>query len=117
MRPDEPQPLVHPARNLGEDIDGVCVVELVELTDRMTRNLAECSERRGESLDIFAAVTALRPVFRERGTRGDGSSGALGATAELDRSLRDEVDVFLDVVIDLVEKWCREMKSGPFTFQ
>jgi hypothetical protein len=50
VRLDEPQPLVHPARDLGEHVGGVLVLELIRLVDARARQLPEGGQRRRHRL-------------------------------------------------------------------
>src|SRR5438132_1418851 len=56
VRLHEPQPLVDPARDLREEVGRIQVTQVIRLLDGLPRRLAERRQRRGQGLDMAAAV-------------------------------------------------------------
>src|SRR4051812_12014031 len=85
VRLDEPEPLVNAARDLRKQVGRVQVAQLVGRLDGLSRRLTEGRQRRGQRLDVTAAVRRLRRVFWQRAAFRHHPGRALGHAAELHR--------------------------------
>src|SRR5690242_18042762 len=104
LRFHEPEPLVHAARNLGEDVRAVCVLEIVHFVDAQPRGPPERRQR------VRQGRHGVRPRGQRQGVIGEGracfqhSPRPLRDAPELHDPLGDHIHVFLDIFIDLVEQ-------------
>jgi len=64
VRLDEPEVLVHPPRDLREDIRGALVAELVGLIDGVTGTLTIGAQRRRERVDVVPLLLAASPLLQ-----------------------------------------------------
>src|SRR5690242_21959895 len=74
---DEPEPLVRPARDLGEDVRAVGVVQLVRLLDADPRRPPELGQRVRQRGHVLVARRERQRIVDERGALGDRADGAL----------------------------------------
>jgi len=65
---DEPEILVHPARDLREDIRGALVAELVGPIDGVTGTLTIGAQRRRERVDVVPLLLAASPLLQGIGS-------------------------------------------------
>jgi hypothetical protein len=110
---DEPQPLVRPARDLGEDVRSVGIAEIVALSDRRSHGLAERRQSVRQGLDVVARVGALGAVFSECRSPGDRAHRSVRDSTQLDGTLGDQVDNLLDVLVYVVEELVKGDESRP----
>jgi hypothetical protein len=104
VRLDQPQLVVDAARDLGEQVGGVDVAELVALVDRVAHRLANACQRLRHRGDMRRGVGDPQPVRFEERPLGRRLNRSLGGAAEGARPFGDLVRVLLDDVGDLVEQ-------------
>src|SRR6266699_5511675 len=79
----EPEPLVHAAGNLGEDVSAVRVLELVHLLDAEPCRAAEHSERVGQRGHVLRAGRQAEGIIDEGRPSLDDTPGTFRYATEL----------------------------------
>src|SRR5213083_124806 len=104
MRFDEPEPLVHAAGDLGEDVGAARVLELVHLLDADPHRAPEAGKRVRQRRHVLRSGRETEGIVDEGGALRDDPHRTLGNAAELHDPLGEQVRVLLDVLGDLVEQ-------------
>src|SRR5438552_12978043 len=114
VRFHKPEPLVHPARDLGENVGAACVLELVHLLDAEPHRAPEAGKRVRQRRHVLRTGGERQRIVNEGRPSLNDAHGPFGDAAELDDSLGDQIHVRLDVFVDLVKQLVERDERGAF---
>ena len=111
---DEPEVLVHLARDASEEVNGDGVFEVIGFLDRGTQGVGVMADVVDEKFHHVGAVVGGEVGFRDAGLRDGFTDCSVGDATEGGDAFRDCVDVIFQVGGDGIEEQVELVEILPF---